>query len=973
MEKAPERSSQHETLKKAFLKIDELQKRLQNAEHAERQPIAVVGIACRFPGGVRNVEDYWQLLREGRDAIRDVPTDRWDVDAFYDPNPEAAGKMYSRRGGFLDGVDQFDPQFFGITPREVLHMDPQQRILLEVTWEALERAGIAPETLNGSKTGVFTGIGFNDYSRLLSQLDLAEMNAYTGPGTQVCFASGRVSYTLGLRGPSVPIDTACSSSLVAVHLACQSLRHRESDMVLAGGVNLVLVPEGNVWLSRAGALAPDGHCKTFDAAANGFVRGEGCAVMVLKRLDDALRDGDAIHAVIRGSAVNHDGRSSGLTVPSGPAQEALIRQALASGGIQPEDVTYLEAHGTGTSLGDPIEMRALLSVLGKGGSKPRSTPLTVGSVKTNFGHLEAASGIAGLIKVVLMLKNRQIPPHLHFNKLNPVVSLEGVDLRVPTELCDWHVAPGQTRIAGVSSFGLSGTNGHVVLEEAPPVARHTEQPAEQVLVLPLSAAKADALKTLAGRYAEFILANGGSLADICSTAANGRNHMDHRLAVVAESSAGVVGALRAFVDGRSVPSLMSGRRPLAGTPKLAFVFSDSCLLDSGRIVSAAGALTRDDAVFAKAFADCDAAFVRSGSPSLVESLHDDDSARRDATRRERAEIWLFCFQLALAERWRTWGIQPDAVVGCGIGEVAAAVTSGALSLDAAVALVLHRRISTGAAQRGNVPLSSTQSGKLCDGLELDTGYWARSLNQPGDLPRALKALVADDCRVFLELGPDFVAGESLGKALDADAGGAGAGVAIGRSCSQRGRHALLAAVAELYCLGYSPDFRSVLPPGERIANLPSYPWQHQRYWIDLKSNAAEPRHAGKAHPLLGYSLPSQAAQPQCLAWEMDVGAGSRSNPSSHIVAGQRRVSSAGFAGIALAAAKEVFRDDQTSIADLEVHQPLILSERQHSVLQVSVNGDSAGSRTLHVHSRARDDAQSNSKWVLHATAKLARN
>lgn len=969
MEKAPERSTQHETLKKAFLKIEELQKRLVNAEQAERQPIAVVGIACRFPGGVRNIEEYWQLLRDGRDAVRDVPADRWDVDAFYDPNPEAPGKMYSRRGGFLEGVDQFDPQFFGITPREVLHMDPQQRILLEVTWEALERAGIAPDTLAGSKTGVFTGIGFNDYSRLLSQLDLAEMNAYTGPGTQVCFASGRVSYTLGLRGPSVPIDTACSSSLVAVHLACQSLRHRESDTVLAGGVNLVLVPEGNVWLSRAGALAPDGRCKTFDASANGFVRGEGCAVMVLKRLDDAVRDGNTILAVIRGSAVNHDGRSSGLTVPSGPAQEALLRQALSSAGIQPEEVTYLEAHGTGTSLGDPIEMRAMLSVLGRGGTKLRTTPLTVGSVKTNFGHLEAASGIAGLIKVVLMLKNRQIPPHLHFNKLNPVVSLDGVDLRVPTELGDWQVGAGQTRIAGVSSFGLSGTNGHVLLEEAPTPARTAPTQKERSFLLPLSAAKGEALKTLAKSYAEFLKANGDLFADVCFTAANGRNHMDHRLGVVAGNAEEAVRALESFSEGTSAANVKAGRRPLAGTPKLAFVFPDASSFDVERVARATATLQEEDAIFARAFADCDAAFVQRGYPSLIESLASRAAAAGKLPRPLSVEILLFAFQLALVERWRTWGIQPDAVVGCGVGEVAAAATSGALSLDAAVALITERTGGPSIAKQGHVPLSSPQLGKLCDGLELDSAYWARSLNQPAGLPRALKVLVADDCRVFLDLSPDFACAESVQEALDAS----GSAVAVGRLGSATGRRSLLEAVAELYCLGYSPDYRAVLPSGATVGTLPSYPWQHQRYWIDLTSKAAGQRHVGKAHPALGYGLPAQAARPDSFAWEMDLGVDSRSNPPSQLVAGQRRVTSAGFASLALAAAKEVFRDETTAIADLELHQPLILSDRQRSVLQVSVNREAADARTLYVHSRPRDAAEANGKWVLHATAKFVRN
>ncbi len=940
MEKASERSQQHETLKKAFLKLEELQQRLAAAEHGSKQPIAVVGVACRFPGGIRDIEDYWQLLREGRSAISDVPADRWDVDKYYDPNPEAVGKMYCRKGGFLAGVDQFDPHFFGITPREVLHMDPQQRILLEVSWEALERAAIAPDSLIGSKTGVFTGVGFNDYSRLLSQLDLSEMNAYTGPGTQICFASGRVSYTLGLRGPSVPIDTACSSSLVAMHLACQSLRQGESDLALSGGVNLVLVPEGNVWLSRAGAIAPDGHCKTFDAKANGFVRGEGCAVLVLKRLDDALRDRDPVYAVIRGSAVNHDGRSSGLTVPSGPAQEALLRQALANAGLQPEQVSYLEAHGTGTSLGDPIELRAVLAVLGRAGQGPRKTPLTVGSVKTNFGHLEAASGVAGLVKLILMLRHQQIPPHLHFSELNPVVALDGVDLRVPTTLGEWQIESGDKRRGGVSSFGLSGTNAHVILEEAPPSKHAPRATALSTTILPISAAKPEALEQLVRAYCDSFASEGTALADVCFSAGVGRNHLDYRLAVTATTAREAADALSAHLDGKTTPSVRAGRRPLVGTAKLAFVFPDAQAMDAGKLAKATVELLADDA-FRTAFSTADALFVAHGHTSLLEELRRPEPETGTPT---SAAALAFCFQTALASFYEHAGVQPEGVVGVGLGEVAAACVAGALTLEAAVSLV-HQGVS-----RSALAKVSASSG--------------------GDMPCAsgtdgVRVLVADSFQTFLELSPDLSGAEALQKEL----GNRCVAIAAGRKLGV-GRSAISEAFAELYCLGHALSWGVVLRDGTRLPTLPNYPWQHQRYWIDLSGKVE--RHTGEAHRLLGYALPPSAARPELVAWELDWGAAARVPLAARPVAGQRRLSSADLTRLAFAAAKEAFGDELLTVANLSVHRPLVLSDEKRAV-QVSVSTEKGGAREFQVHSRPANTDPATSKWVLHASASLARS
>ncbi|HEY3919482.1 MAG TPA: polyketide synthase, partial [Stellaceae bacterium] len=456
-------------LKKATLAIEDLRTRLDRAERREREPIALVGMACRFPGGADDPEKFWELLRRGRDAIGPIPSGRWDVDAFFDQNPDAPGKSYCRAGAFLDRVDEFDPAFFGITAREAASMDPQQRLLLELSWEALERAGIAPASLIGTRTGVFTGIGVTDYAQLVRGAQAVRpADLYLATGNGICFAAGRIAFALGLQGPTLALDTACSSSLVAVHLACQSLRAGECDLALAGGVQLILTPEAYVILSKSKALAPDGRCKTFGAAADGFGRGEGVGLVVLKRLADAARDGDDILAVVRGSAVNHDGRSGGMTVPNGSAQAAVLRQAYASAGIAPGAVDYVEAHGTGTALGDPIELRALASVMGA--ERQADHPLYVGSVKSNIGHLEAAAGIASLIKLVLALNHDEIPKSLHAEPLNPMVEWAALAVKVATVSLPWRRGFGE-RVGGVSSFGFSGTNAHVVVSEAPAVSR----------------------------------------------------------------------------------------------------------------------------------------------------------------------------------------------------------------------------------------------------------------------------------------------------------------------------------------------------------------------------------------------------------------------------------------------------------------------------------------------------------------------
>ena len=487
--------------------------------------MAVIGLGCRFPGGP-DAESFWKLLERGGDGIREVPRDRWDIDAYYDPDPDAPGKMYTRCGGFLDQVDQFDPSFFGISPREAVSMDPQQRLLLEAVWQALEDAGIAVSELAGSKTGVFVGISEIDYGQQAHR-DLDDLDVYAGLGVGQSFAAGRLSYVFGLQGPSQVVNTACSSSLVSVHQACQTLRASECDLALAGGVHLMFSPATYVFLSRAKALSADGRCKAFDASADGFSRGEGCGLVVLKRQSDAERDGDRILALIRGGAVNHDGASSGLTVPNGPAQERVIEDALVQAGLQPCDVDYLEAHGTGTSLGDPIEIQAAAKVFSE--VRPQDRPLLIGSVKTNIGHLEAAAGIAGLIKVVLAMQHGIIPKHLHFHQPNPHIPWDKLPVKVPCETTAWD-ASGKSRFAGVSSFGMSGTNAHVVLE-GPPALKIPSPPSPIASecshhVLPLSGKREEALAELAGRYATWLAEHPDQcLADVCFTAGVGRSHL----------------------------------------------------------------------------------------------------------------------------------------------------------------------------------------------------------------------------------------------------------------------------------------------------------------------------------------------------------------------------------------------------------------------------------------------------------------
>ncbi|MEO7275590.1 MAG: SDR family NAD(P)-dependent oxidoreductase [Vicinamibacterales bacterium] len=653
------------------------------AETATDDEIAIVGIGCRFPGGVVGPASFWQLLTGGVDAISEVPPDRWSARFFLDPNARNPGRLYARYGGFVGGIDQFDPQFFGLAPREAAFMDPQQRLLLEVCWEAFEDAGLVPESLSGSQAGVFVGISTHDFGDI-QQKDIYTADFYANTGGALSIAANRISYLYNLCGPSLAVDTACSSSLVAVDLACRSLRAGTSDLAIAGGVNCILSPETTMSFSKGTMLSPDGRCKAFDARANGYVRGEGAGVVVLKRLDRALRDRDSIYAVIRASGVNQDGRTHGMTVPSREAQERLLRDLYQGANVPPDHVVYLEAHGTGTPVGDPIEAAAIGAALGRG--RTNGADLPIGSVKSNIGHLEAGSGIAGLIKVAMVLKEQCIPPSLHFDEPNPRIPFEELRLRVPRAAEAFQVN-GVPAVAGVNSFGFGGTNAHVVLQSAPRAAagpRSAAAPQERLV--PISARSAEALVAAAANLADYLtgshLAPDARFDDVCYTAGIRRSHFEHRAAFVAASSEELALALRAFVAERAEAGSNGDRPELTG--RIAFVFSGM-----GPQWAGMGRGLLCEPVFRRMAERCDHLFRDYAGWSILEQMLADQAQSR-IREVDVAQPANFVLQMGLAELWTSWGVTPEAIVGHSAGEVAAAVAAGVLTLEDGVRVIFHR-------------------------------------------------------------------------------------------------------------------------------------------------------------------------------------------------------------------------------------------------------------------------------------------
>jgi acyl transferase domain-containing protein len=566
----PAHSPELSPTKRALLALQQLQAKLADLESAQQEPIAIVGMGCRFPGA-ENLAAFWQLLQQQQDAITEIPPDRWDLGKYYAADPGQPGTMQTQHGGFVPHLFEFDAPFFRIAPREAISLDPQQRLLLEVSWEALEHAGIAADQLLGSPTGVFIGICSIDYWQRLLARHPSEIDAYLSTGNTHSLAAGRISYVLGCTGPSLAIDTACSSSLVALHSACQSLRNRECDLALAGGVNRILEPATSINFSQARMLSASGRCRSFDARADGFVRSEGCGMVVLRRLRDAVTQGDRIEAVILGSAVNHDGRSSGLTVPNGLAQQALIRQALQQSRISPAQVDYIETHGTGTALGDPIEANALGAVFNS--DRSAANPLMLGSVKTNIGHTEAAAGIAGVIKTVLALQHQTIPANLHFQTPNPQINWQELQIKVPTHPVAWKIR-NTPRIAGVSAFGFNGTNGHVIIANTPLETLESTPitPEPPPYLLTLSAKTETALHQLVLKYCDFLTTTPNlCLADLCYTSRVGRVHFNHRIAILTHSLPDLQQKLTLIADGILPPDTLKAQIPPASpspTPPL---------------------------------------------------------------------------------------------------------------------------------------------------------------------------------------------------------------------------------------------------------------------------------------------------------------------------------------------------------------------------------------------------------------------
>jgi acyl transferase domain-containing protein len=837
------------------------------------EPIAVIGMACRMPMGADTPDALWELIDRGEDAITEFPAGRWDIDAFYDPDPERPGKTSTRWGAFLRDVEGFDASFFGISPREAAYMDPHQRVLLETAWEALENAGKPPDGLAGSSTGVFVGMCTSDYAAALS--DIEELNTYTGTGTSNNVAAGRLSYTLDLQGPSFVVDTACSSSLVAIHLACQSLRNKECNLALAGGITLLLTPFTPVQLTKMRLVSADGRCKTFDARADGIAMGEGSGLVVLRRLSDARAAKDRILSVIHGSAINQDGRTNGLTAPNGASQRALLRKALANAGVLPSQVTYVETHGTGTSLGDPIEVEALSEVVGR--PRPSGPPCAIGSIKTNLGHLGAAAGVAGLIKVVLSLQHRTIPRLLHFRELNPNISLDDTALVIPTEKLSWPTADGR-RIAGVSAFGWSGTNVHLVLEDAPLEEIERGAIDRPLHLLVLSARTDAALAGLARRMEQYVGAHPEiPLGDLCYSAATGRTHLEKRLAVTARDSAELREQLSAFADRRSAAGIVVGQRNGQGVREVVFLFDG----DTQKLARAGEALYRLQPTFRQTLNRCEellrplldirlssVLYPAHGEPSLLDAP-------------VYAEPALFALEYALYELFRSFGLTPAAVMGHGVGEVMAACAAGVITLEAGIELAAARgrwlsespkdqgaraafeRVALRAAQSPpRILLVSASTGGAVLGLELG------ALRRPAPEPRfagGFKALRARGLSTFVEIGPDAALIE-VGRRLLCEQE---ISLVPSLCAGEDAFRTLLVALGELHVRGIPVDFAGFDRdyPRARVP-LPSYPFEHEPYKLhrlevfrrpDTKSGSSAGR-ARRAGGRVVFVFPGQGSQ-----------------------------------------------------------------------------------------------------------------
>jgi acyl transferase domain-containing protein len=1021
-------TDQKSVLKRALAAIDDLELRLRQSEAKRREGIAVVGMSCRFPGAA-SPRELWHLLREGVDAIRPFPAERWSWSGAGAPRPGVAG-------GFIDGLDQFDPAFFGISPREATTMDPQQRMFLEGAWLALEDAGVRPADLVNTATGVFVGVTTSDYGQLTRT---AGQDVYVATGAALNAVSGRVSFVLGLQGPCMSMDTACSSSLVAVHTACQSLRAGDADLALAGGVNALISPEPFELFARWGMLAPDGRCKTFDASADGFSRGEGCGVLVLKRLSDAIADGDRVLAVIRGSAVNQDGRSSGLSVPNGPAQEKALRRALQVAGIAAADVDYVEAHGTGTVLGDPIEVEAIGAVYGK--DRPSGRPLRIGSIKTNIGHLESASGVAGLCKVILSLQHETIPAHLHFRQPNPRIAWDDFPIEVPATAVPWPRGE-RRRIAGVSSFGFTGTNAHILLEEAPAIRAEGVRSAPAYL-LPVAARTGEGLRAQSRAYADVLEESTSAFASFCRTAGAERTHFPERIAVVASSARDAAEALRSAAP--RTPS------PTGEPPRIAFLFSGQGAqrVGMGRELYETSPLARE--LFDRCAAICEGKLP----VPLLDAIFGNDAAMLRRT--EVTQPALFALEYVLAQLWQSWGIRPAVVMGHSLGEYVAACVAGALSLEDALTLVIERgRLMGGLPSGGamaavfasaaqveraidahhgdvalsavNGPTNSVISGAaasvsaLCseltaaaiecrplevshafhspmmdpilDPLEsaarrltmlplriplatnlhgrvarvgdvLDARYWRRHAREPVRFEACVRGAREAGCDTFLEIGPGSTLLGMARRIVD------GNDVRWLASLSSDGEwRTLLHTLGRLYEAGADVDWDALTKPyGGDGMRIPGYAFERRRFWIDAAAESTPAAPAVTpigAHPLLG--VPIEVAADDTRLWSSVIDLDRLPYLGDHRVQGAAIVPATAYIEIAFAAAEAVIGSSPVRVTEIVNEKPLILRKDQRFVVQTRVSLNEEGGWRFEVHSRPH--GHEDRRWTRHVRATL---
>jgi acyl transferase domain-containing protein/NADPH:quinone reductase-like Zn-dependent oxidoreductase/SAM-dependent methyltransferase/acyl carrier protein len=688
-----------------------------------QEDIAIIGMGCRFLGGLNEIESFWKFLLDGGDAVTEIPVDRWNMDRFYDPEPGLAGKSIAKWGGFVEGIDQFDPQFFGISPREAPYIDPQQRLLLETAWEAIESAGIVLDQENGTDIGVFAGVSHTDYQNIQGGAnDRAGISPHSPTGNAHSIAANRISYCFNLTGPSIAMDTACSSALTAVHVASEHLRMGRCGAALAGGVTVMITPDGFIGFSQAGMLSPEGRCKAFDASANGFVRGEGAGMVLLKLLSKAQADGDPIHAVIRGTAVNQDGHTNGISLPGEDAQARLVKDACAEAGIHPSQIGYVEAHGTGTAVGDPIEARALASALC--GERPAEDPLTIGSVKSNLGHLETAAGIASIIKAALVVNRGQIPPSIHFKTPNPNIDFETCRLRVPTSVEPFPDTGGGPRLVGVNSFGFGGANAHVILAEPPAQAVNSDETgldrrSDRVWPVMLSARSEESLKAAATGLADWLETSGleAPLPALVYTLGARRNHHPYRMTVAPATMADLIGEFRQFGSEGEGGAAKTSFTPLPEQPiRVGFVMSGQ----GPQWWGMGRELMRTEPVFREAMEAAAAAMKPHARFSLLEELgRSEDESRVSET--EVGQPAIFAMQYALAELWKSWGVTPAAVVGHSVGEIAAACVAGILKLEEAARVIVMRARAMNECARGEgtmlaVALSETEAAELISRL-----------------------------------------------------------------------------------------------------------------------------------------------------------------------------------------------------------------------------------------------------------------